>query len=128
MSDEDIDQDAGIYQSRLTFDATAGIDYRIAVEGFLSPDVPVEQGSVLLNWVQTPVLRLVLSEPRVLPDGTFHCTIAGPAGTALDIEVSANLTAWTKLTTRPNPTGTVDFSDAPPAGSSPRFYRARLGQ
>ncbi|MBI2926796.1 MAG: trypsin-like peptidase domain-containing protein [Verrucomicrobia bacterium] len=128
MSDEDIDQDAGVYQSRLTFDATAGREYRIAVEGFLSPDLPVEEGSVVLNWAQTPVVRIVFSEPRVLADGSFRCTIAGPAGSALDVEVSANLTAWTKLTTRPNPTGTVDFSDAPPAGAARRFYRARPGQ
>lgn len=45
MENDDINTQGGIYQSRVTFTATAGVTYRIAVDGYNG-----ESGIFALNW------------------------------------------------------------------------------
>jgi hypothetical protein len=56
----------------------------------------------------------------------FTLTLGGELGRRYGIEASTDLMEWTPLAELTNSTGHVEFSDALPAGSSQRFYRARL--
>jgi hypothetical protein len=77
LSDDDIDQDGGVYQSRVRFVARAGVEYRIAVDGFSDGAGPAETGSIVLNWTQTSLAPITLTAPLVLGGGSFRCTLAG---------------------------------------------------
>jgi hypothetical protein len=56
--------------------------------------------------------------------GVIHLMLTGEPGRTNAIEVSTNLVDWTCQTNLFSPTGTVQWDDAPPAGSNRRFYRA----
>jgi Tol biopolymer transport system component len=68
------------YESRVSFIAAAGTEYRIAVDGYLG-----EQGFVALSWDRTPVAPRILSSPAIsgtLRDGeTLQATTGQWAGT-----------------------------------------------
>ena len=57
----------------------------------------------------------------------FRVTVTGPAGGPVRLEVSTDLTGWSPLVTLDNPDGTVEYTDAIPAGPNGRYYRARTG-
>jgi hypothetical protein len=59
-----------------------------------------------------------------LADGRFRLSVTGAPGANIEILVSTNLQAWGALTNLPNPTGSLQFTDAP-APQTVRFYRAR---
>jgi hypothetical protein len=127
LSDDDIDQDGGVYQSRVRFVARAGVEYRIAVDGFSDGAGPAETGSIVLNWTQTSLAPITLTAPLVLGGGSFRFTLAGTPGTYA-VEVSADLANWSVVGSVVNTTGTTQFTDTATSGTSRRFYRARLSR
>jgi hypothetical protein len=56
--------------------------------------------------------------------GNARLSIKGQAGKAVTIQSSGNLLDWTTLTTDPNLTGRIDFTDSSAGAFSHRFYRA----
>ena len=66
----------GPFQSRLSFDASAGTTYRIVVDGYRSTDGTIAQGTVGLNLEQ-------------LPPPPDTAILSGPAGTVPESETTA---------------------------------------
>jgi len=56
--------------------------------------------------------------------GHVTLSVEGEVGQTVAVEVSGNLTDWTRLTTLENTDGTLEFTDVKAAGQTPRFYRA----
>jgi hypothetical protein len=107
----------GTNTSQVTFNAIAGTDYKIAVDGF-----GAASGNVTVNVAVTGVV--VLTNPLRQPDGLFHFTVVGPAGQVLRIEATTNLTGWATIATITNVTGTFEFTDTASLNFRHRFYRA----
>ncbi len=105
-------------ESRLDFQATAGTEYRIAVDGFDGA-----QWTFRLNW-HSQIQPRFLSIARV-PAGAL-VTLTGAAGDRYEIQSSSDLANWTPLFSLTNAIGTVQFTDPAAANLTHRFYRALL--
>lgn len=125
LSDDDINPDALVYQSRVRFNARAGVEYRIVVDG-LGEGALAEAGAVTLNWAQTVASPIVLTRPRLVDAGAVQFTLRGDPGDRYDVEVSPDLRTWTVLASVSNTTGEVVYTDRTTVGAARRFYRARL--
>ena len=115
---DDQDPDAGILTSLVTFNATAGDTFQIAVDGFdgASGQISLHLDSVLVS----------LSDPQSLLDGSFQFILAGPVGRTCQIEATAGLDAWTSVATLVNTNGTMVVTDSLATNFSQRLYRALL--
>jgi len=78
----------------------------------------------LLDTAASPNVPLRFTEIAPLADGRFRLSVTGAPGANIEILVSTNLQAWGALTNLPNPSGSLQFTDAP-APQTVRFYRAR---
>jgi hypothetical protein len=105
--------------SLVTFAATAGTAYQIAVDGFAGAP-----GDIQLNLTM-PNNLVWLDTPRLTAEGTVLLRITSAVGQQFTLQESSDLVHWQPLATLPNPTGTVDFTDS--TGASRRFYRVRQG-
>ena len=56
----------------------------------------------------------------------FAMTLSGAIGQRFAIQVSANLSGWTTVTTVTNTTGTVTYADPGSTNLAGRFYRAMI--
>jgi hypothetical protein len=61
-----------------------------------------------------------------ISNGRIRLPFDSVPGFKVDLEASTNLVDWTVATTQTNVTGQIEFENPIPAGSSGRFYRARL--
>ena len=59
-------------------------------------------------------------------NGMFAMTLSGPVGQRFAIQVSANLSSWTTVSTLTNTTGTVTYADPGSTNLDRRFYRAMI--
>jgi V8-like Glu-specific endopeptidase len=113
--------------SQVSFDATAGTTYRIAVDGYQTDSGTVREGAVTLNWSQAlPPTPPDLSSPQVLPNGQFQMTVNGVAGRTYAIDHSTSFSGWTELGTVTLSGATGTFTDTTAPGQAVRFYRARV--
>ena len=122
-SSDDIDFEAGIFTSAVTFDVQAGEVFQIAVDGFDG-----EAGQISLH-IETILTRL--SAPRRLADGQFQFTLIGPPGRIYDVQASGtptdpNLWGPVGMGAFLNPTGTLVITDPVARNLPRRFYRALL--
>ena len=116
------DNDGTNNTSSVTFMATAGVPYAIAVDGFGGAS-----GNITLQ-VKPSVSPIILGSPVRLPNGTFQFTLTAEAGYDYQIQASTNLVNWETIATLPNPTGTIQFIDPNAANFLLRYYRAtRVG-
>jgi len=70
----------------------------------------------------------LLSEPRLLPDGSFQARLQSSNTNRTHlIEISTNLPNWTSLTSIFYSNSPTLFIDATATNAPLRFYRARLG-
>ena len=99
--------------SRLSFNATAGTVYRIAVDG-----VNGASGVSTLNWRPGVVITSVTR----LPDA-FRFILNGSVGDRYVIETSSDLTAWSLWMRATNTIGSVTVTGS--STNSHQFYRAR---
>lgn len=72
----------------------------------------------------TPTQPLLFTSIARLPDGRVQLGMSGEAGFNVQLRTSTNLTTWFVLTNLANPSGSLSFTDAPPASVSNQFYRA----
>ncbi len=111
------DDGAGInFNSRLTFAATAGVTYLIAVDGYNGAS-----GGVVLNI--TPGLSIAgLTRTSF---GELRFLTSGPGTSNVVIQGSMDLRVWTPLATNPVPEGGFfPFADPTATNALRRFYRA----
>ena len=69
---------------------------------------------------------LVFTNTTLTGTGHFAATVIGPAGSALVVLGSPDLSTWLPLVTNAPFTGTFDFTDSAQATRAQRSYRARL--
>lgn len=109
--------------SKLTFVATAGTTYAIAVDGYYYSFAYIAQGGVVLNITPSMSLGSLARESK----GEINLLVAGPAQGRVIVQWSSNLASWFPLGTNLIPEGgTVLFTDAQAASQPRRFYRALL--
>ncbi|HEU0010742.1 MAG TPA: hypothetical protein VFT34_13070 [Verrucomicrobiae bacterium] len=113
-SNDNIDDAIPVLQSRVTFRATSGVTYQVAVDG--KSGAP--EGEFVLRWAPTAQLDLNVV------GGNLHLTLTAAAGDLYNIEQSTNLVDWTFFTqvSAGSTPATVDLG--PKLGSPSRFYRA----
>ncbi len=117
--DDSDDDSGGNRSSRVTFTATAGTEYRIAVDGYNG-----DTGGVLLTINPD---RLTAPHFTAISPATGHpITLAGTIGHRYEIHATADLGAWSVLGRLTNLTGTVQFTDPAATNATQRFYRAVL--
>jgi hypothetical protein len=105
--------------SHLDFNATAGVVYHIAVDGFDGAEWTFN-----LNWHPKIQPHFTAISPRA--SGGFQLTVSGGSGDRYEIQTSSDLVNWTTLQFLTNATGTVQVTD--PTTLNLRFYRALLAQ
>jgi hypothetical protein len=115
------DNDSGTNRtSRLYFEAMAGTNYWIAVDG-----VHGQSGFYRLNWgVPGPGPRF--HALRRLPAGEKEIELWGLMGDRYRIETTGNLGTWTNWMRVTNFTGRLQFIDPVTNDNPRRFYRAVL--
>jgi hypothetical protein len=114
-ADDDLSTNSS--SSRVEFEAVAGDEYQVAVDGFNG-----EMGDIRLSVTAGNPVRLEIQ--RRPGDGHVLITIRGAAG-PLVIEASPDLVAWSQLmswASLDTPLQLIGFAADPPQ----RFYRARL--
>jgi hypothetical protein len=106
--------------SLTSFDAYAGMNYQIAVDGYNG-----DYGTVVLN-ISLNVPRLInLTTTQDINDGQFRFRLTGQPDLNFAIEASTNLADWISLQTNKSANGQFDFADTNLSGPYQRFYRAR---
>jgi len=114
------DDDGAGYQlnSKLTFMATAGTTYHIAVDGYNGAS-----GGVVLNTAISPAL---VCAPVLTTNGAFMLQVRGSAGQKIVFEASTNLQTWLPISTSTIPDiGISSILDDKSAITPKRFFRAR---
>lgn len=103
----------------VTFNASAGTAYQIAVDGFFGSVGDVEL-NVALN---TPSFVY----PTVDASGNLNFSVDGPAGSRFEIDASDDLKTWSTIYVGTIPaSGVFNFQTSIPPGSTARFYRVLL--
>jgi hypothetical protein len=104
--------------SSITFQATAGTEYLIAVDGFNR-----EPGDLELHIAMAEQFQL--SPPTRLSNARWHLTLNSVPGQPCEIEASEDLVTWSRLAILTNSTGVLEFTDPEPEPLPRRFYRAK---
>ena len=113
-SNDNIDDAIPVLQSRVTFRATNGVTYQIAVDS--KSGTP--EGEFVLHWVPTAWLEVAVE------GGHLRITLTAAAGGLYNIEQSTDLVNWAVLTQVDAGSAPVTVDVGPISGSPPRFYRA----
>ena len=109
------DDDGGLATSALTFTASAGTEYQIAIAGFQGAG-----GDLVLTLNQPSTLAPQLI--TIFTRGQFILTSPNLGGTFI-LESSSNLVNWSYF--RAMTTDEIILSDAPETGTPQQFYRLR---
>jgi hypothetical protein len=101
--------------AELTFQAQAGLEYQIAVDGFDG-----ESGTIVLSLIlEWPTLCL----PLVITGNEVGVCVNGQLGRFHTVEASPDLTHWTPVASLRNTDGVLRFTDPGANSVSQRFYR-----
>jgi hypothetical protein len=117
-SNDDLDPFNAMLTSSVTFDATNGQLFWIAVDGFDGA-----AGSIALQ-ITTP--RPSLRSPTRLAGGALKFLVEGIAGRTYQIDAFSNGPAWFPVGTLLNTNGLSSFTDLDAPSLGGRFYRAQL--
>jgi hypothetical protein len=102
-------------QSEVTFQAQAGTDYQIVVDG-----VDGASGEIVLTLIVDPP-RLCL--PVIVAGNQVECCLIGDSQRIYTVEASPDLTNWTLVDTALNSDGTLRFTDPARSNFPQRYYR-----
>ena len=82
----------------------------------------------MANLAGTPVSLAIVTNNSAFgfTNGVFGFNVAGPAGSSVAIDYSADLKTWIPLQTNLLGDGPLYFSDPGSPASQHRFYRARF--
>lgn len=80
--------------------------------------------SALATLTLTPTVPLQFTSITALAEGKVSLQLTGDPGFNVQFQASTNLTDWSVLTNLSNPTGTLSFTNEPPADTPNQFYRA----
>lgn len=115
------DNDSGTNKtSRLYFQAEAGTNYWVAVDG-----VNGQSGFYRLNW-GSPGPGPSFGAMKMLPDGSRQIDLAGAIGDRYRVETAGDMQTWTNWMRLTNLTGRIQFIDPVTNDARRRFYRAVL--
>ena len=107
------------FNSKLSFAATSGSRYQIAVDGYED-----DRGSVVLNVTLSQPL---VSLPGLTGDGLFRFQANGPSNRKVIVEASIDLIAWAAISTNQlSEAGLITFVDPSSTNQAHRFFRLRL--
>ncbi len=106
--------------SRLYFQAEAGTNYWVAVDGLNG-----QSGFFRLNW-GSPGPGPRFESPRSLPDGSRQLGLLGYIGDRYRVETAGDLQTWTNWMRLTNFTGRIQFIDPVTNDYRRRYYRAVL--
>ena len=112
-SNNDIDNSIPIRQSRVSFLASGGVTYQIAVDGLFGA-----QGEFVLNWAPTAILSMQIVS------GELRLTLKVADFDMYKIQESTNLTSWGDVQTVSAGGGPVTINVGPITGIPRKFYRA----
>lgn len=112
----------GTNRSRLSFNALAGVTYRITVDGFNGASA-----RILLALSQSGATKpALLGHFRIPMTGGVAFQLIGDANRNYTIECSEDLQEWQMLkTVATGSDGAVEVKDTPAAGTSAKFYRIK---
>jgi hypothetical protein len=113
-NDDDIA--AGVHTSRLSFNAIAGVTYRVAIDGYGG-----DYGTYNLNWNMVSQVAIA-----GMTNGTFQINFSGVNGQRYALLVSSNLVTWSTQAVRTMSGDLQQYIDT--AGGPVRFYRTVLAQ
>lgn len=119
------DDDGAGFQgnSRLSFQATQGTSYRIAVDSY-SSGIGGGSGGVILNLLAA---QPVLGGQQMSQQRVFQFQANGPVGRQVALESSIDLTSWSPVATNVVPEeGVLSFLDVQATGVTRRFFRTRV--
>lgn len=114
VSNNNIDNVIPIVQSRVSFLASGGVTYQIAVDASFG----AQDDDFVLNWAPTAILSMQIVS------GELNLTLKVADGDMYKIQESTNLTSWSDVTTVSAGGGPATFNAGPIAGISRKFYRA----
>ncbi len=115
------DNNAGTNRtSRLYFQAEAGTNYWVAVDG-----VAGQSGFFRLNW-GAPGPGPSFGNPRLLADGSRELNLNGSVGDRYRVETTGDFLTWSNWLRLTNLTGRIQFIDTVNTEARRRFYRAVL--
>ena len=109
------DDAEGSLQSDVTFEAVAGTNYQIAVDGFDGAS-----GGIVLTLVASPV-RLCL--PVTIAGSQVQFCLSGEIGRTYAVQASSDLLNWTLIATAVNTNGSLVFTDPAMSNFPQRFYK-----
>ncbi|HEU0010790.1 MAG TPA: hypothetical protein VFT34_13310, partial [Verrucomicrobiae bacterium] len=112
-SNNNIDDGIPIVQSRVSFLASGGVTYQIAVDGLFGA-----QGEFVLNWAPTAILSMQIVS------GELRLTLKVADFDMYKIQESTNLTSWGDVQTVSAGGGPVTINVGPITGIPRKFYRA----
>ena len=110
----------GTNRSQVTFNATSGTPYLIAVDGYNGASGKITMALDLSTAVVPPTLRT----PAQLANGTWQITLSGGANRSYKVQYSINLTNWIDLGTGiTGADGTLTINDPAGPAARVRYYR-----
>ncbi len=80
---------------------------------------------ILAFFIPGPMQPLSFDSITRLPGGNIRLVLTGTPGFNVQVLASTNLSNWSVLATRQNPTGTLQFTNTPAPGVLNQFYRAQ---
>ena len=121
------DDDGAGFQgnSRLSFQATQGTSYRIAVDGYsTSGGIASGSGGIILNL---SMAQPVMGAPQMSQQQVFQFQANGTVGRLVALETSSDLRSWSPVATNVVPEdGVLSFLDGQASSVTRRFYRTRI--
>jgi PKD repeat protein len=109
------DDAEGTVQSDVTFQAVAGTEYQIAVDGFDGAS-----GEIVLTLVAAPPY---FCEPITVVGNHLSFCLTGELGRAYTVQATPDFVNWTLIYTFVNTNGSVNFTDPVLTNFLRRFYQ-----
>lgn len=122
----DNDSGADGKDSRVSFPATAGTIYWIAVDGVNQPNGNPAKGSVVLHYRLVLPLNLSAMDYSTAAGGTMRLRVSGTPNLLATVQVSSDLdpAGWLSLFTNASSSGVFFFTNTGVEAFPNRYYRA----